>query len=342
MSCVDLNSRQLASFPRYGLQGTKPIRLPLWSDNPCPGYYSSWSDFMHSTVNSLEMRGESFTYCISRYANGFPARFIDLSPDVVQVELIDGQIEYFVDMIPVDPRDICHIRYQTIPGNLRGIGPLDWAASSLETSSSLSGYTSKLSSTGGIPWGVLKSQRNINQQQAVDAQLAWVKASRRRDGAPAVIGNAFDLQVLSFTPEQMGMLGLREFDERRICAAFGVPAFLVNVSMAGSLTYSNVQGLFLHHWQSTLRPLAQMISDAWSLWLLPYGTIMEFSPDRYVQPEFEARTRGYQTMFNIQDPITGNRALTVEEIRAAERLTPSGVVETEDFQAAQQLTGRGT
>jgi hypothetical protein len=65
---------------------------------------------------------------------------------------------------------------------------------------------------------------------------------------------------------------------------------------------------------------------------------MEFSADRYVQPEFEGRSRGYQTMFNILDPVTGRRAMEVEEIRAAERLPPSGTL---DLESAQQLTGRG-
>jgi HK97 family phage portal protein len=338
MTCVDLNSRQLASFPRYGLVGTKPVRLPEWATNPEPGLYTSWSDFMHSVVNSLEMRGESFQYCTGRYANGFPARFIDINPDVVGVELIDGKLEYLIDMVPVDSRDICHLRYQSVSGILRGIGPMDWAARSLMTAGALERYAMQLSMRGGIPWGVLKAQRAIDGTQATDAQLAWVTASQRRDGAPAVLGNAFDLQVLSFTPEQMALLGLREFDERRVAAAFGVPAFLVNVSMAGSLTYSNVTGLFLHHYQSTLRPLAQMVAEAWSGWLLPHGTIMEFSADRYVQPEFEARTRGYQTMFNIVDPVTGKRGMEVEEIRAAERLSPGGAAD--DLESAQQLTGR--
>jgi HK97 family phage portal protein len=310
----------------------------MWSQNPLPGYYASWSDFMHSTVNSLEMRGECFTYCVSRYANGMPARFLDLNPDVVQVELIDGKMEYLVDMVPIDAKDICHIRYQTIAGQLRGIGPLEWAAKSLMTASALERYAMNLSTRGGIPWGVLKAQRNIDGTQATDAQLAWVRAAQRRDGAPAVIGNAFDLQVLSFTPEQMALLGLREFDERRICAAFGVPAYLANVAMAGGMTYANAQGLFLHHWQSTLRPLSQTIGEAWSNWLVPYGTVIEFNADRYVQPDFEARTRGYTAMFNIVDPVTGRRGMEVEEIRAAERLSPLAT----DNQSAQQLTGRGT
>jgi HK97 family phage portal protein len=339
MTCVDLNSRQLASFPRYGLQGTTPVRLPAWATNPEPGLYSGWSDFMHAAVNNLEVKGECFQYCTGRYASGQVARFIDVNPDVVHIELIDGRLEYLIDLEPVDPRDVCHIRYQTMSGNLRGVGPLEWATSSLITATALERYAAQLSTRGGIPWAVLKSNKNIDGTQATDAQLAWVKAARRRDGAPAVLGNAFELQPLSFSPEQMALLGLREFDERRICAAFGVPAFLANVAMAGSLTYANATGLFLHHYQSTLRPLAQMIGEAWSGWLLPYGTIMEFSADRYVQPEFEARTRGYQTMFNIVDPVTGRRAMEVEEIRAAERLSPAGA--PAGLESAQQLTGRG-
>ena len=344
ITCVDLNSRQLASFPTYGVKGSTPFTLPAWSTNPEPELYGSWSEFMHAVVNCLELRGEAFCYATGRYSSstgGYPARFVVLNPDAVAVEWIDGRREYLVDEYPVDRADICHLKYQSWPGRLHGISPLEWSARSLATSSSLEQYASRLATRGGIPWAVLKSDKNISGKQATDAQSTWVAAAARRDGAPAVIGNAFTLEALSLSPRDMALLELREFDERRICAAFGVPSYLVNVEQSSSMTYANSTDLRVFHWQATLRPLTQMIAEVWSAWLLPAGSRMEFNPDRYIQPPPSERAQTAATLFNIVDPATGQRAITIDEIRAAERLSPTGPgdVGDVDLVPAQRLTG---
>lgn len=356
MTCIDLNSRQLASFPVYGLKGTEPFKLPAWSENPAPMVYASWGEFMHGTVNALEIRGECFTYVLSRYADGYPMHFVNLNPDAVRVEWFGGGKEYLVDDVPVDPADLCHIQYQSWPGRLHGVSPLEWCARSILTSASLERYAANLATRGGVPWAVLKSGRNLDDQQVQDAQSSWVSAAMRRDGAPAILGSAFELQPLSFSPDQMALLDLREFDDRRICAAFGVPGYLVNVSMGegSSVTYANASALFQHHWTATLRPLADLIAQAWSGFLVPRGQRVEFNPDRYTQNPLSERAFGYQTLFNIVDPVTGERGMYVDEIRAAERLpnsqahraaqtsgTADVLAEQERMAAAQRLNGGG-
>jgi HK97 family phage portal protein len=346
VTCVDLNSRQLASFPTYGVKGSTPFTLPAWSTNPEPELYSSWSEFMHAVVNSLELRGEAFTYATARYADtegGRPRRFAVLNPDAVGVEWIDGRREYLIDGDPVDRADVAHIKYQSWPGRLHGISPLEWSARSLATSGALERYASALATRGGVPWAVLKSPKNINAKQAEDAQNTWVAASQRRDGAPAVLGNAFELAPLSFSPRDMALLELREFDERRICAAFGVPGYLVNVAMADGLTYANASQLFLHHWTATLRPLAQMIAEVWSAWLLPAGSRLEFDPDRYVQPPPGERAATDAVLFGLVDPATGQRAKSIDEIRASWRFHPTDSTSSsssgDDLVQVQRLTG---
>ena len=343
MTCADLNSRQLASFPTYGVKGQTPFTLPDWSVNPEPSLYSGWSDAMHMVVNSLELRGESFQFVTGRFNDGRIARWVVLNPDAVGVEWIDGRLEYLIDGDPVtDPRDICHVKYQSWPGVLRGIGPLEWLSRSLSTALNLEQYASNLASRGGVPWGVLKANVRLENNQAQDTQTAWVNAARRRDGAPAVIGNAFDLVPMTLSPKDMALLELREFDERRICAGFGVPGFLVNVATADSMTYSNVTQVYLGHWASTLRPLGQTIAEPWSNWLLDRGSRMEFNPDRYIQPPLAERVAAYQTLFNMVDPATGERAMTLGEIRSAERLAPGADQPPGDVVSAEWLTGART
>ena len=345
MTAVDLNSRELASFPVYGIKGSVPFTLPSWRDNPEPELHSSWADFMHGAVNSLLLRGECITYATGRYSapsTGGPgriARFTTLNPDVVDVELIDGHRVVTLAGVELDPADVCIVRYQSWPGRIRGITPIEWLGACLVTAGALERYAAGLAGRGGIPWAVLRTQNNVNAKQATDLQNRWVGASARRDGAPAVLGGEFELDVLTISPRDMALLELREFDERRIAAAFGVPAYLLNITQQG-LTYANASQLFAHHWQATLRPLANLLAEAWSTWLLPHGSRLEFNPDRYVQPPLGERVQAWSTMHAIQDPVTGARAITVDEIRAAERLMPAetggDVIPESD---AERLTG---
>lgn len=343
MSCVALNGRELASFPVYGVKGSATFSLPGWSTNPEPAMYSCWAEFMHAASSSAQLRGETILYCTGRFADGSVARFVSLNVDLVDVEWIDGEMRYSLAGAPLDNRDICHTRYLTWPGRPRGISPLEWIGSSLATSSSLESYAARLATRGGVPWAVIKSHGNIDALQAETIQSRWVSSSQRRDGAPAVMGGDLDLTPLTISPKDMALLELREFDERRICAAFGVPAYLVNVEQAGGMTYANVSQLYDAHWRQTLRPLAQLFADSWSSWLLPRGSRIEFNPDRYVQPPIGERVQAWQTLHNIVDRVTGQPAMTVDEIRAAERLAPlpdGGTTAVEiDVAPAETLTG---
>jgi hypothetical protein len=79
---------------------------------------------------------------------------------------------------------------------------------------------------------------------------------------------------------------------------------------------------FLQHWRVGLRPMAQVVMSNLSGWLLPRGTRVEVNRDEYIQPEPLQRAQAAQILNSIVD-TEGNPALTVEEIRAAERLDNS-------------------
>ena len=339
MTCVDLNSRQLGSFPFYGLKGDQPVDLPEWINSPEPELYESFPQFVQAAVNSLLLRGEAVTYATGRYSaasGGAVARFTLLDPDAIDVELVDGRRLVTVAGQEVPRDDIFVVRYQSLPGRLRGITPIEWVAGPLVTASALERYSADIASRGGIPWAILKNARQMTGTQARDAQNAWVAASARRDGAPAVLGNDWQFETVSLSPKDMALLDVTEFSQRAICAAFGVPAYLVNVEMTSGLTYANASGIRDQHWAATLRTIANLICSGWSRWLLPRGTRLEANADRYVQPPFAERAMAWQTLFNLLDPVTGERAISIDEIRAAERLAP---LESAGPTGAKTLTG---
>jgi hypothetical protein len=64
--------------------------------------------------------------------------------------------------------------------------------------------------------------------------------------------------------------------------------------------------------------------EAISNWALPSTQRVELNRDEYVRPAFAERVAGWSTLFAIHDEETGERAITIDEIRTAERL--NGVV----------------
>lgn len=322
-TCIDLNTRQLASFPIYGLRGIENVSLPEWSNNPEPEMYSDWTECAKQMFNTYQTNGEIILWATGRFArDDRVARFVVLNPTWVNVERVDGLVEYDLCGKRLDRKDICHIKYETFPGNLRGIGPLMWAARSIVSAAAIESMTTDLAQRGGIPWGVIKTPRKLNKAEATDLQNSWVAGARNRMGAPAILSGTLELEMLQNDPKSLALLDMRVFDETRIASALGVPPFLVGLPQAEGMTYSNVSSLFDYHWRATLRTLAGSVAKAMSQWLLPRGTRMEFNSDAYVQPGPKERAETDALLFNIVDEHQ-NRARTVDEIRATERHVPT-------------------
>lgn len=341
-ACVDLNGRVFASFPPYLVRGSTPIAPLPWLSNPEPERYADWTEFAKQLINSLLIRGEAFLVATARYADETVRRFIATNPDFWQLDIVDGSIEYRLGGQVVAPRDVLHIKYQSQPNDLRGHSPLEAAAANLIGAEAMERYAANLAAKGGVPWGVLKHPANLNSRQAADLQESWRTAASRRDGAPAVLSGGVELEMLTLSPTEMALLDLRIFDETRICSVLGVPPYLVGLPQPSGLTYANATSLFDFHWRATLRPIAQSIGNALSLWALPAGQRIEFNRDEYVRPDFGERVASYATLFGIVDPATGARGITVEEIRAMERLQPTPPGEPVDPTAATLISGGQT
>jgi hypothetical protein len=118
----------------------------------------------------------------------------------------------------------------------------------------------------------------------------------------------------------MALTALLDREEGRIAHLLGVPSELVGIpTSTDPMTYKNVTMWFDMHWRSGLRPKAQHVMAALSDWALPRGTWVELNRDEYVAAEPLERAQTAQILNSIVDKM-GNPALTVEEIRAAERL----------------------
>lgn len=309
-TCLDLNSSLLATMPPY-LVGASASLPDDWIDNPDPAKYASWEEFAKQLWWDYQL-GEAFVLATAYYSNGRPARFHVVEPWFVNVEMVGGRRVYSIGGIDVTA-DMCHIRYQGAASDAHGHGPLEVGNSRLVAASVLTRYGTNMAGSGGIPNSVLEHPDELSKQQATDLQTQWVEARLSTLGLPAVLSGGVTFKTLQFSPTDMALIDLLQFNESRIAVLLRVPPFLVGLPSGGdSLTYNTVSMALDYHWRAGLRPKAQAVMAALSSWLTPRGTRIEVNRDAYVQPEPLIRAQTWDILIRIG-------VLTAEQVQVIER-----------------------
>lgn len=318
--CVDLNASVLASMPPY-LVDSAPTLDAEWMTNPDPSVYSSWEEFAKQLFWDYQL-GEAFVITTARYSTGWPARFHVVPPWAMEVDVIAGVRRYLIGQEDVTP-DVLHIRYSSTVDDARGHGPLEAGAGRLIAAELFGRYATGIAQAGGVPASVLKHPEELTAQQATDLQAQWIDARLSAIGAPAVLSGGVEWEATQLNPEQMALVDLSQYNDARIAVLLGVPAFLAGLPSGGdSMTYANATSLFDYHWRAGLQPKAKAVMSALSGWALPRGTTVEVNRDAYVQAQPLTRAQTAEILNRIKDEA-GNPALSVAEIRRAERLDTS-------------------
>lgn len=321
-ACLDLNARVLAAMPVYKMRGGQIIESSTWMTNPDPTIYSSWIEFAKQLFWDY-MLGEAFVLPMARGRDGWPLTFRVMPPWSIDVQMEGGRRVYRLGGETGDDitDEILHIRYHSTTDQPRGVGPLEAAGARMLTARILAQYVRNVATTGGVVAQTLESDQPINDTTAQTIVDRWMESRASNLGAPPVFGAGLKLvDHMQMSPKDMAMLEIAQFTESRIAVLLGAPPFAMALPSADSNTYSNVQQVFEFHDRSSLRPKAGEVMAAMSGWALPRGTSIELNRDEYSRPAFAERATAWATLFNIVDPETGERAISVEEIRAAERL----------------------
>ncbi len=304
--CIQLNSQQIAAMPMRFF-GTYE---PAWVSSPDPNWFPNGiGDAVFAAVRSMYGWGDAWLYVTARYASGFPSAWTVLDPEPMSVRNVNGSRQYRYQNRPLNADDVVQIT-RNPTGQLTGTSALRAYGASMLSSISSSDL-SRAINDGGIPTSVVKSQKKITEEQARAIQDAWVLATARRHGAPAVLGPDLDFETLSFSPKDLMLLDLQQFDARVIASAFGVPPFLLNLPLEGGLTYQNPAQMFEAWWRTELRPAANRVANALTANMLPRGSWVEFDARDILAPDFKELVDAWKVI------VADLQAATVEEFRAS-------------------------
>lgn len=316
--CLDLNTAIMSTMPAY-LVGAAPSLSADWLVNPDPDIYTSVEEFLRQLFWDYQAVGEAFVISTARYATGWPARFHVCPPWTVNVEMEGGRRVYAIGDRDVTD-EMFHVRYQSSVGEAHGHGPLEAGAARLVAAEVWQRYATSLATSGGVPPSVLEHPEELTPEQSTALKAQWVLARQSSIGEPAVLSGGLQWKPTQVNPRDMALLELSQYTDSRIAALLGVPPYMLALQQGDPNTYANATSLFDFHWRSSLRPKAQTVMSGLSGWLLPRGTRVELNRDEYVQPGPYERAQTAQILNAIVDPTTGQPALSVQEIRQAERI----------------------
>lgn len=173
----------------------------------------------------------------------------------------NGNVVYSADEIihamipdPIDP--------------LWGTGMLESVWDSVQGDNKSKRWRSDLMMNGGVPPGAFRDPNITSDEQA--QQFADQLTSRWRDaakgGRPLVIGAGGDWIPFGMTAKDLENLESRKFTVAEICGAFGL---LPAMFSTDAQTYDNLDTSIRFMWTNGVRPLLDLLSEAFTLQLLP-------------------------------------------------------------------------
>ena len=274
--CVLMVANAVASMPLETFRFTPdlPVKVPSPDVVARPSVDSTQSEWMHTFMVSLLLRGNGYARILGRDIAARPTGMQILNPDrVLPLVDADGQRAYKIGNTIVPGDDIFHVRGMTFPGSIAGLSPISYAAMTIGLDISSRDFAKDFLEGSGIPKAILTSPGLVDQDKAKAIKARFLDASRNRE--PAVMSDQVTYTPIQIKPEESQFLATQQMSIAHIARFFGIPPRKVGGTDGSSLTYANLQQENMDFLQEGVNPWLVRVQDAFSL-LLPPPEFVKF------------------------------------------------------------------
>jgi len=293
---------------------------PEWMITPIPGSNTTINETISQITVSLYLSGNAYIFAPRDPDTLAPLEVRVLDPRSVDVKYEGRDVIYTIrggaESRQYGPETIIHIPLITIPGQAKGVNPLEALRNTLGLGMTLDSSAASFFATGSTPTGIIETPDTLTADQVKTLKEGWL---RHHTGAnahtPGVLSGGATFKALSFRPEDAQLLASREFTVNEIARIFRVPPQLLAVTTPGAMSYSSVVELNAAFVSYTLRPLAEKIERALSL-LIPL-------PEAFARLSMDALLRG-STRDRYESMRIGVSEgwLSISDVRRLEDLAP--------------------
>ncbi|MEU0831291.1 phage portal protein [Streptomyces sp. NPDC005969] len=287
-----LLSDSVASMPLKSYVGEGAARRPIVSPPifTRPAAVGTRYDWLHRCMTSLTLRGNAYGLVVSHDVNGWPDQVEWLHPDDVHVEgnYAAVPVWYFKGR-RLDPGQLFHIPAYTLPGQILGLSPIAYFATTTDTGLLAQQFGHDWFANGSTPSAVLETDREISQDTAKILKSRFKEAAEGRDVVALGLGTKY--RPISVPANESQFLETIKASANQIAAIYGVPPEKIGGETGGSLTYATVEQNSIDLLTWTLRPWLARLEEALSL-LRPPAEDVRFNADAMLRTDTLTR---YQT-----------------------------------------------
>lgn len=267
VACINVLATSFAEAPLKIYQKTENgkqevVNHPMEMLMSRPNEFISGSVLSHYLVTSLSAHGDAFLLKVKNN-QGDVVQLVPLMPSYVKVRGNERELithyEYFAvskknafqeEYVELPRENVVHIRQGMDPDDhRRGFSPLRSVMRELAGDEAAGQFAVALLHNMAVP-GVILSPKDdtmggpSREEAEAIAQAFKSKFSGANRGAPMIMTGAMDVDVLSFTPEQLNLKALRRLPEERVSSVLGVPAILAGLGAGlDAATYNNTKEL---------------------------------------------------------------------------------------------------
>lgn len=296
-ACVRLLTNAIATLPTdiivsIGGRRFPEFTKPPWLAAPDPEDPTMTpTEHFAQVAASVLLDGNFFTLCPNSVFE--PSPLIVLDPRRVGIRkegrspLYDVRDDRGQLIATVDAMHMLHGFWIRLPGQLRGLSPLEAARQGIGLGLTAEEFGARYFGQGTtLSYGVeVPGPMTDQQREDLRANLKQRHAGTKNAHSVAVLTNqAKFVTGLGVTNEQAQFLELRKFQVEDICRWYGVPPHMVGSQEPGASSYNSVEQRSLEFREYAVLPLGRRIED-------PY--------QRIVEPPDQVRARGATAAFHF-------------------------------------------
>ena len=313
IAAVTLLADSVATMPLELMRDTggRWERLPTPDVLRRPNDEQLMFDFIHQTVVTLAIHGVDFVFAPTD-RTGMPLELRNLNPlNIKHAVSDDGTMMYQIgankELIGRDV--IRQIDWLKLPGQWRGISPIDAMRNSIGTDISINRYLAAFYGDGATPSSVLETENQLTPDQAQVLRDTWTDM-HYKTRKPAVLSGGLKWRPIAASASDMDTMAHRESIVRDIARAYRIPLHLINGTGGDSQTYQNVESAGINFVRHTLLPYMRRIEGAISE-MLPVDLSVRFNADEYLRADLATRVRASQIQI-ASGMLTPNEARHIE------------------------------
>ena len=311
--CCSLIADSVSSLPvqlRNGPEWKTSTTLPPSPLLLRPYAEISTRDWWIGFIWALALRGNFYGRKIEFDDLGFPQQIKPIHNDAVEIwrDRATGALQYrfYGELIP--PPEVFHVRYQTLPGEVVGLNPIQTLALAFGNAVAKERFVESFYLNSANPMGVIEVPTYLDRSETRKMMRSWVSAHQGLNKAnlPAILTEGATFKPITIDPSDAQLIEALQFSDSQICGRiFRVPPHMIGI-------LERVSGL---------RGIEQLERSFFTNTLVGY-----------LQIGMEALTNQHPKGRYVHFDITGRtRGATLERAQAGALLMNSGVAVADEI-----------